>query len=57
MQLETAEAREIFSTWQTNKDADFVRGRLERVERIYGKGSQERVRRYMHQIMKESLND
>lgn len=52
--LEQAEAREIFQTWQTNKDRDFVRSRLERAERIYGKGSQERIRTYMVR-MREGL--
>jgi len=37
--LEKAEAREIFRSWQTNRDNDFVRARLERCERIYGTGA------------------
>ena len=45
--LEQAEAREIFRTWQTNKDNDFVRARLERCERIYGTGARDRVRNYL----------
>ena len=45
--LEKAEAREIFRTWQTNRDNDFVRARLERCERIYGTGARDRVRNYM----------
>lgn len=45
--LEQAEAREIFRTWQTNKDNDFVRARLERCERIYGSGARDRVRNYL----------
>lgn len=52
--LEQAEAREIFRSWQTNKDRDFVRSRLERAEKIYGKGSQERIRTYMVR-MREGL--
>ena len=55
IQLEQAEAREIYRTWQANKDVDFVRARLERVVRIYGKGSEKRVRRYMHMMLAESL--
>jgi hypothetical protein len=39
--LEKAEAREMFRTWQTNQDNDFVRARLERCERIYGTGARE----------------
>ena len=48
--LEIAEARELYRTWETNKDRDFVRGRLERAERIYGSGSRDRIRTYMAQI-------
>jgi len=39
--LEKAEAREIYRTWQTNRDNDFVRARLERCERIYGSGARD----------------
>jgi hypothetical protein len=45
--LEKAEAREMYRTWQTNQDNDFVRARLERCERIYGIGARDRVRNYM----------
>ena len=48
--LEKAEAREIFRTWQSLKDNDFVRARLERCERIYGSGARDRVRFYMRQM-------
>ena len=50
--LEQAEARELYRTWETNKDRDFVRGRLERAERIYGSGARDRIRTYMA-LMKE----
>ena len=48
--LEIAEAREIYRTWETTKDRDFVRGRLERAERIYGVGARDRIREYMNRI-------
>jgi hypothetical protein len=48
--LEQAEAREIFRSWETNKDKDYVRGRLERAERIYGAGSRDRIRNYLTQM-------
>jgi len=48
--LEQAEARELYRTWETNKDRDFVRGRLERAERIYGSGARDRIRTYMNMI-------
>jgi hypothetical protein len=48
--LEQAEAREIYRSWETNKDKDYVRGRLERAERIYGRGARDRIREYMNRI-------
>ena len=48
--LEQSEAREIYRTWETTKDRDFVRGRLERAERIYGVGARDRIRTYMNRI-------
>jgi hypothetical protein len=48
--LEKAEAREIFHSWKTTRDNDFVRARLERCERIYGTGARDRVRFYMRQM-------
>ena len=48
--LEQAEARELYRTWETNNDRDFVRGRLERAERIYGSGARDRIRTYMNMI-------
>jgi hypothetical protein len=53
--LEQAEARELYRTWETNKDRDFVRGRLERAERIYGSGARDRIRTYMAQIKNGTL--
>ena len=53
--LEQAEARELFRTWETNKDRDFVRGRLERAERIYGVGARDRIREYMNKIKDGTL--
>jgi hypothetical protein len=50
VQLEQAEAREIYRTWETKKDREFVRGRLERAERIYGRGARDRIRDYMNKI-------
>jgi len=50
VKLEQAEAREIFRTYQTLKDHDFVRARLERCERIYGSGARDRIRNYLTQM-------
>jgi hypothetical protein len=48
--LEQAEARELYRTWETNNDRDFVRSRLERAERIYGSGARDRIRNFMNMI-------
>ncbi len=48
--MEKAEAREIYRTWQSNRDNDFVRARLERCEKVYGSGARDRVRFYMRQM-------
>ena len=48
--LEKAEAREIYRTWQSLKNGDFVRARLARCEKIYGSGARDRVRFYMRQM-------
>jgi hypothetical protein len=53
--LEQSEAREIYRTWETNKDRDFVRGRLERAERIYGIGARDRIREFMNRIKDGTL--
>ena len=53
--LEQAEARELYRTWETNKDRDFVRGRLERAERIYGIDARDRIREYMNRIKDGTL--
>ena len=53
--LEQAEARELYRSWETNKDKDFVRGRLERAERIYGTGARDRIREFMNRIKDGTL--
>ena len=53
--LEQSEARELYRTWETTKDRDFVRGRLERAERIYGSGARDRIRTYMNKIKDGTL--
>ena len=53
--LEQAEARELYRTWETNKDRGFVRGRLERAERIYGIGARDRIREFMNRIKDGTL--
>jgi hypothetical protein len=48
--LEQAEARELYRNWETTKNRDLIRARLERAERIYGSGARDRIRSYMNRI-------
>jgi hypothetical protein len=52
--LEQAEARELYRNWESSKNRDLIRARLERAERIYGSGARDRIRSYMAQ-MREGL--
>lgn len=52
--LEQAEARELYRNWESSKNRDLIRARLERAERIYGVGARDRIRSYMAQ-MREGL--
>ncbi len=53
--LEQAEARELYRNWETSKNRDLIRARLERAERIYGSGARDRIRAYMAQIKEGTL--
>ena len=53
--LEQAEARELYRNWESSKNRDLIRARLERAERIYGTGARDRIRNYMAQIKDGTL--
>ena len=53
--LEQAEARELYRNWESSKNRDLIRARLERAERIYGTGARDRIRFYMQQIKDGTL--
>jgi hypothetical protein len=53
--LEQSEARELYRSWTTSKNADLIRARLERAERIYGSGARDRIRTYMAQMREGKL--
>ena len=53
--LEQAEARELYRNWETSKNRDLIRARLERAERIYGTGARDRIREYMNKIKDGTL--
>ena len=48
--LEIAEARELYRNWEASKNRDLIRARLERAERIYGRGARDRIREYMNRM-------
>jgi hypothetical protein len=53
--LEQSEARELYRNWETTKNRDLIRARLERAERIYGSGARDRIRIYMNRIKDGTL--
>ena len=53
--LEIAEARELFHNWEASKNRDLIRARLERAERVYGRGARDRIRAYMAQMRDGTL--
>jgi hypothetical protein len=55
VQIEQGEARVIFRSWQTTQDNQFVRGMLERAEKMYGMGAKERIRSYLTQMKEGTL--
>ena len=48
--LEQSEARELFRNWEHSQNRDLIRARLERAERIYGRGARDRIRTYLAQM-------
>ncbi len=53
--LEQAEARELYRNWESSRNSDLIRARLERAERIYGTGARDRIRSYMAQMREGTL--
>ena len=53
--LEQAEARELYRNWESSKNRDLIRARLERAERIYGTGARDRIRAFMQQMQNGTL--
>jgi hypothetical protein len=53
--LEIAEARELYRNWESSKNRDLIRARLEIAERIYGSGARDRIRSYMAQMREGTL--
>ncbi len=48
--LERAAARELLTTWELTRDKALVDGHLARMDKVYGKGAEERIRQHMRDI-------
>lgn len=48
--LERGAARELLTTWELTKNKELVDKHLARMDKVYGKGAEERVRHYMRDI-------
>jgi len=51
--LLTAVARELLTTWEITKDKLLVDRHLAAVDKLYGKGAEQRVRQYMRQVARD----
>lgn len=48
--LERGAARELLTTWELTKDKALVDKHLARMDKLYGKGAEERIRQHMRDI-------
>jgi len=48
--LEMAAARELLFTWEADQNKAAIDKMLARMDKVYGKGAEERVRYYMREI-------
>jgi hypothetical protein len=55
VQLEMAEARELYMTWRVLKNAETITKRLDLCNRKYGWGARERIRNYMARMKNGEL--
>lgn len=55
VRLEQAEARELYRTWESNKQRVLTQVRMEWIEKTYGIGAVGRIRGYMDKIKNGEL--
>ena len=55
VQLEQGEARVLYATWLATGKKVLTVERLEKIEKVYGRGSVERIRHYMMQMKNEEI--
>jgi hypothetical protein len=48
--LERGAARELLTTWELTKNKELVDRHLARMDKLYGKGAEQRIRQYMREI-------
>lgn len=48
--MERGAARELLTTWEITKDKALVDKHLARMDKLYGEGSEQRIRQYMREI-------
>lgn len=51
------EARELLTTWEVTKNKKVIDRRLAALDKIYGPGSEQSVRAYMHKVKRDERND
>lgn len=51
------EARVLLTTWEVNRDKPVIDRRLAALDKIYGPGSEQLVRHYMHQVKRDERSD
>jgi hypothetical protein len=50
--LERGAARELLTTWEVTKDKELVDRHLATMDKLYGKGAEQRIRAHMRDIAK-----
>lgn len=52
-----AEARELLTTWEVLRDKKTIDRRLAALDKIYGPGSEQSVRNFMHKVKRDERNE
>ena len=50
--MERGAARELLTTWELTKNKELVDRHLARMDKLYGKGAEQRIRQHMRDIAK-----
>jgi hypothetical protein len=55
--LEMGAARELLNTWLVIRDKDAIERHLGVMDKLYGKGAEQRIRAYMKEIYRDERHD